>query len=443
VDHQYATAVPIYATTSYELGDTARAQRLFRAEELGNLYSRVGNPTVGVFEQRIADLDGGSGGIAVASGMAAITYALLNIANIGDHILSSPYLYGGTVDAFKKVFPRLGIEIDYAANLTDFAALEAQITEQTRAIFIESISNPLGIVADIEALADIAHRHGIPLVVDNTFATPYLIRPIEYGADIVIYSATKGISGHGAIIAGVIVESGGFDWANGKFPQFTETHYTLRDRSERERSFAEVFGPQAFTSRVRLLWLNYTGATLSPFDAYLALIGLETLSERLDKQLANTRTVVDWLLQNEHVEWVKWSSLPSSDNYELARHYTPKGAGTIFSFGFKGTEEQYSSFIEATRLFSYLVNVGDAKSLITDTPRTTHSELTPAEQEFALIEPNLIRLSIGLEDPQDLIDDLDQAFRKAFADSHATPATPAVSAGVTEAEVTPRESAQS
>ncbi|MDR3315047.1 MAG: aminotransferase class I/II-fold pyridoxal phosphate-dependent enzyme, partial [Coriobacteriales bacterium] len=346
-DHQFATSVPIYQTTSYELGDTERALRLFNAEELGNLYTRVGNPTVSVLEQRIAALDGGAAGIALASGMAAVTYALLNIANYGDHILVAPYLYGGTVDAFKKLFPRLGIQVDYARDLDDLAALEALIQPETKAIFIESISNPLGIVADIEALAAIAHRHDIPLVVDNTFATPYLIRPIEYGADIVVYSATKGISGHGNIIAGVIVENGTFNWGNGKFPQFTEKHYTLRDRAGNERSFLEVFGPFVFTARVRLVLLNFIGAALGPFDAYLAIIGLETLSERIDKQLSNTRIIVDYLEKSPYVEWVSWSSLPSSPNYALAQKYTPKGSGPVLSFGFKGGEKEYNDFINA------------------------------------------------------------------------------------------------
>jgi O-acetylhomoserine (thiol)-lyase len=417
-EHQFATSVPIYQTTAYELGDTERATRLIHAEEVGNLYTRIGNPTVAVLEQRVAALDGGAAGIALASGMAAVTYALLNIADYGERILVSPYLYGGTVDAFKKVFPRLGIGVDYASaeEFDDPVALEALIKPNTKAIFVESISNPLGIVADIEALATIAHKHDIPLVVDNTFATPYLIRPIEHGADVVVYSATKGISGHGNVIAGIVVESGKFDWGNGKFPQFTEKHYTLRDRSDNERSFLEVFKPFPFTTRIRMVLLNFIGAALGPFDAYLAILGLETLSERIEKQLANTRLVVDYLERSPYVEWVNWSSLPSSPNYAVAQKYAPKGSGSVIAFGFKGTPEQYDAFIDATKLFSYLANVADAKSLIINTPKTTHGELTPQEQDFARIAPNLIRLSIGLEDARDLIADLEQAFEAVLGE---------------------------
>jgi O-acetylhomoserine (thiol)-lyase len=414
-EHQDAVSVPIYQTTSFNLRSTDRADRLVHNEELGNLYSRIGNPTVGVFEQRIASLDGGVAGIALASGMAAVTYTLLNLTDIGDHILASPYLYGGTVDAFKKVFPRLGITVDYAKDLADLAALEAQITEQTKAVFIESISNPLGLVADIEALAAVAHRHGIPLVVDNTIATPYLIRPIEHGADLVVYSATKGLSGHGNIIAGVVVESGTFDYGNGKFPQFSEErHWTLRDRDDNHQTYLEVFPEFPFTVRLRTIHLNYIGAALGPFDGYLALIGLETLSERIEKQLSNTRKIVAYLQRNEFVEWVSYSSLPESPNFPIAQKYTPKGAGSVFSFGFKGDAEQIATFINSVRFFNYLANLGDAKSLIVNPPRVTHNELTNEELKFAGIPQNLIRLSIGLEDPQDLIDDLDQAFTVAF-----------------------------
>jgi O-acetylhomoserine (thiol)-lyase len=413
--HQDAVSVPIYQTTSFDLRNAARADRLVHNEELGNLYTRIGNPTVGVLEQRVAALDGGVAGIALASGMAAVSYTLLNLTNQGDHIVASPYLYGGTVDAFKTVFPRLGIAVDYAEDLTDLDALEALITEKTKAVFVESISNPLGDVADLEALAAIAHAHGIPLVVDNTFATPYLIRPLEHGADLVVYSATKGLSGHGNIIAGVVVESGKFDYGNGKFPQFSEErHWTLRDRDDNYRTYLEVFPDFPFTVRLRTAWLNYIGAALGPFDAYLAVIGLETLSERLEKQLASTRTIIDYLQRNEFVQWVRYSSLPESPNYKVAQKYTPKGAGSVFSFGFKGNQEQIDRFIDSVKLFNYLANVGDAKSLIVNSPKVTHTELTDEELAFAGIESNLIRLSIGLEDPQDLIDDLDQAFTAVF-----------------------------
>ncbi|MDR1978883.1 MAG: aminotransferase class I/II-fold pyridoxal phosphate-dependent enzyme [Synergistaceae bacterium] len=413
-EHNHAVSVPIYQTASYDLGGTARAERLFRFEEPGWRYSRGSNPTVGVLEQRAAALDGASGGIALASGMAAITYTLLNLAENGGRILSTPWLYGGTADGFKKIFPRLGIHVDLAEDLSDLDALETLIQPDTKGLFIESVSNPNGVVADIEALARIAHRHGIPLVVDNTFATPYLLRPIEYGADIVIYSATKALSGHGNLIAGIVLESGKFPWDNGKFPQFMEKQYTLRNMDGEPRNSLEVFPNTPFTFRIRTDYLSYTGATLGPFEAYLALVGIETLSERVRKQVSNTKIIVEYLLGNEYVEWVKYPSLPDSPYYKLAQKYLPLGAGAIFSFGFKGDEKQIEAFIDSVRLFSYHVNVGDARSLIVNSPKTTHGELTPDEQRIAHIEPNLIRLSIGLEDPSDLIEDLDQAFAAVF-----------------------------
>ncbi|GHT79761.1 O-acetylhomoserine aminocarboxypropyltransferase [Actinomycetota bacterium] len=406
--------MPIYQSTSFDLESAARADRLVHNEELGSLYTRIGNPTVGVFEQRIADLDGGVAGLAVASGMAAVSYSLLNLTNIGDHIVAVPYLYGGTVDAFKKILPRLGITVDYAKDLTP-QAIDAAITDQTRAVFIESISNPLGLVADIEAIAAVAHKHGLPLVVDNTLATPYLIRPIDFGADIVVYSATKAISGHGNIIAGVIVESGKFDYGNGKFPQFSEErHWTLRDRNDKFRTYLEVFPQFPFTARVRSTHLNYIGAALGPFDAYLALVGLETISERIEKQLSSTRLIIEYLQQNQHVEWVSHSSLTSSANYEVAKRIAPRGAGSVFAFGFKGGQEQIDKFLDSTKLFTYLANLGDARSLIVNPPKVTHNELTAEELGLANIPDNLIRLSIGLEDPRDLIEDLDNAFKLAF-----------------------------
>ncbi|MDR1183937.1 MAG: aminotransferase class I/II-fold pyridoxal phosphate-dependent enzyme, partial [Coriobacteriales bacterium] len=275
-DHNHAFSVPIYQTASYEMGDAARGERLFRQEEVGFLYTRVGNPTVDVLERRVAQLDGAVGAIALASGMAAVSHSILNLADAGDHIVSSPYLYGGTFDLFKSILPRYGITVGIAPSLA-VEDIQALIQPNTKALFIESIANPTGYVADIAALAELAHRNNIPLIVDNTFATPYLIQPIKYGADIVVYSATKGLGGHGNIIAGLILETGTFDYGNGKFPQFTDKGYTLRDRDEVHRGFLEVFPETPFTVRVRLALLNYLGAALSPFDAYLALLGLETL----------------------------------------------------------------------------------------------------------------------------------------------------------------------
>jgi O-acetylhomoserine (thiol)-lyase len=412
-EHNHAFSVPIYQTASYEMGETARGERLFRQEELGFLYSRVGNPTVDVLERRVAALDGAAGAIALASGMAAVSHSILNLADAGDHIIASPYLYGGTFDLFKSILPRYGITVELAPSLEP-DAIRTLIRPNTKALFIESIANPTGYVADIAALAALAHEAGIPLIVDNTFATPYLIQPIKHGADVVVYSATKGLGGHGAIIAGLILESGGFDYGNGKFPQFTDKGYTLRDRNDVYRSFLEVFPETPFTVRVRLALLNYLGASLGPFDAYLALLGIETLSERVEKQLANVRALIGYLQGNEFVSWVDYASLPQSPNHALATTYAPKGSGTIFTFGFKGTLEQQEQFIDATQLFSYQVNVGDAKSLIVNNAKTTHSELDPAEQAAAKLPPETIRLSVGLEDPRDLIADLDQAFAAVF-----------------------------
>jgi O-acetylhomoserine (thiol)-lyase len=277
------------------------------------------------------------------------------------------------------------------------------------------VSNPTGVIADLEALAALAHKHGIPLVVDNTFGTPYLIKPIKHGADLVIYSATKALNGHGNLIAGLIVDAGTFPWDNGNFPQLLEPEYTLRDRAtERNRSFFETFPEVSFVTRIRLFYLNYFGAALGPFDAYLTLIGLETLSERVAKQVANAQRIAEYLEGHPNVEWVKYPGLKSDPNYKLAQKYFPKGPGSVLSFGFKGTQEQIDKFLNSIELLSYHVNVGDARTLIVNSPKTTHGELTPEEQRFADIPRNLLRISAGLEDPEDIIADLDQAFKKVF-----------------------------
>ncbi|WP_198429924.1 O-acetylhomoserine aminocarboxypropyltransferase/cysteine synthase family protein [Treponema primitia] len=330
--HNQAVSPPIYQTAAYEFRDTKNADGLFALTEAGFLYTRVNNPTVDVLERRVAALDGGSGAIALASGMAAISYTLLTLAEGGGRILTSPYLYGGSADAFRRIFPNFNIHIDQSPNIDDITALEKDIKSDTKAIFVESVSNPTGVVADIEALANLAHKHGIPLVVDNTFATPYLLQPIKYGADIVVYSATKALNGHGNVIAGIIVESGHFPWTNGKFPQLEQTEYVLRDRATgKERNFLEAAPDAPFVTRIRLTYLNYFGAALGPFDAYLALIGIETLSERLDKQVSNAKKIVAWLEKNPHVAWVKYAGIPSNPYYKLAQKYLPKGgAGNFF-----------------------------------------------------------------------------------------------------------------
>jgi O-acetylhomoserine (thiol)-lyase len=412
--HQGALSVPIYQNTSFEFGSVDRASRLVHYEELGNIYTRTGNPTVAVLEQRIAALDGGVAAVALASGMAAVTYTVMNITNIGERIVSSPFIYGGTYDAFKKVLSRVGVSVDYATALTP-QAIKTRITEQTRAVFIESIANPLGTVADIAAIANVAHAHGIPLIVDNTQATPYLINPLKLGADIVVYSATKALAGHGNIIAGLIVEGGEFDYASGSWPQFSEEkHFLLRDREGRYRSFVEVFPTSPFIARARALFLAYIGAALGPFDAYLALVGLETLSERVEKQLSNTRRLVNYLSGHKHVEFVNYSELPDSPNHEIAQRVSPKGAGSVFSFGIEGSFDEARAFIDAVGLFKYAANLGDVRSLIVNSPFVTHKELTPEELTSVGQPANLIRLSLGLEDPEDLIADLEQAFRAVY-----------------------------
>ncbi|MDF2927411.1 MAG: O-acetyl-L-homoserine sulfhydrylase-related protein [Paenibacillaceae bacterium] len=412
--HNYAVSVPIYQTAGFDFGNTARGAALFSLEEQGYLYTRVGNPTVEVLEQRVAALDGASGAVALASGMAAVSYTLLNVAEGGGRILTTPHLYGGTVDGLKKLFPKLGITIDVSDQFDFPEALEQEILPDTKAIFVESISNPNGVVADIEGLAQVAHRHGIPLIVDNTFATPYLLNPIRYGADIVIYSATKALNGHGNAIAGLVLEQGGFKWDSGRFPQFEEPYYTLRDATGRERTYLEALPDFPFTGRIRLNYLNYFGAALSPFDAYLVLLGLETLSERVGKQVGTAEKLVRYLESHDRVAWVKHPAAKGSPYRQLADRYLPRGAGAIFTFGLKATVEEAESFIDATRVFSYHANVGDSRSLIINPAKTTHSELTPAEQRRGDIQAETIRLSIGLEDPDDLIEDLEQAFAAVF-----------------------------
>jgi len=415
-NHNYAVSPPIYQTTSFDFRDVEHAKALFGLRELGNLYTRVGNPTTAVLEQRIAALDGAAGAIALASGMAAISYTLLNIAEGGGRILTSPYLYGGSADSFKKVYPKFGIKFDIAKNIENPERLHEEITPDTKAIYVESISNPSGVLLDIDAIAEVAHEHGIPLVVDNTVATPYLYNPIAHGADIVVYSATKGLTGHGNVIAGLVLESGKFNWQTEKFPQFSEKYYTLRDINDNWRSFPEVFPLTPFTGRIRFNYLNYFGAALSPFDAYLVLIGLETLSERIAKQVKNATALAQYLKNHKAVEWVRYPGLEDSPYHELAQRDFKNGTGGILSFGFKGTTEQRESFLNSVKLFHYHVNIGDARSLIVNSPQTTHGELEPEEKLLADIPENLIRISAGLEDIEDLIADLEQAFNKALSE---------------------------
>lgn len=397
-----ARAVPIYQSTSFVLGDTARASRLFSLEEVGNVYTRIMNPTQAVFEERIAALEKGVGALATASGQAAITYALLNIVNAGDEVVSSSNLYGGTYNLFQHTLSKLGIKVVFV-DPSDPENFRKAITSRTRAVYGETIGNPKIDVLDVEQVARIAHDNGIPLIVDNTFATPYLSRPIEWGADIVVHSATKFIGGHGTSIGGVIVDGGKFDWTSGNFPGLV-----LPDPSYHGLSYVETFGNLAYIIKARVTLLRDTGAAISPFNAFLFLQGLETLPLRMERHVSNTRKIAIFLQQHPQVAWVNYPGLPNNPANELAKKYTPKGAGSILTFGIKGGAGAALRFIDSLSLFSHLANVGDAKSLVIHPASTTHQQLTREQQLESGVTEDLIRLSIGLEDPYDLIYDLEQ-----------------------------------
>ena len=394
-------AVPIYQTTSFVFDDTEEAADLFALRKAGNIYTRMTNPTTSVFEERINALEGGVGALAVASGMAAITYVFLTLAHAGDHIVSSKTVYGGSYNLFKLTLPRYGINTTFV-DPDNFDEIEAAINENTKALFVETLGNPLANVADLEKWAEIAHKHKIPLVVDNTFATPYLINAFSHGVDIIVHSATKFIGGHGTSIGGVIVDSGKFDWeGSGKFPQLVE-----EDPSYHNLSYTRDVGPAAFITNVRTQLLRDTGAALSPFNAFLLLQGLETLSLRVERHIENTKKVIDFLANHPKVESVNYPGLENSKYYELAKKYLPKGAGSIFSFDVVGGEEAARKVIDSLEIFSNLANVADAKSLVVHPASTTHGQLSPEELDYTGITPSQIRLSIGLENADDLIEDL-------------------------------------
>ncbi|KDP12274.1 O-acetylhomoserine aminocarboxypropyltransferase/cysteine synthase [Staphylococcus chromogenes] len=397
-------AVPIYQTTSYNFNDTEHAAQLFGLEELGNIYTRLMNPTTAVLEARVAELEGGVAGVAVASGMAAITYAIQSVAQSGDHILACETLYGGTHTLFTHTLSKFGIDVTLI-DTRDPQNVAKAIQENTKALFIETIGNPEGNVEDIEALVKVTKAHGIPLIVDNTFATPYLLRPIAYGANIVVHSATKFIGGHGTTMGGVIVDAGNFDWTNGKFPGLSEP-----DPSYHGIVFSEKFGDAALAFKIRTTLLRDTGAALSPFNAFQLTQGLETLSLRMERHVENAEKVAHYLSKHPKVAWVKYAGLPSSRYYDLKNKYLPRGASSVFTFGVKGGYEAGKQFIEALDLFSLLANVGDAKSLVIHPASTTHQQLTEDEQLAAGIAPETIRLSIGLEHIDDIIDDLAKGF---------------------------------
>jgi O-acetylhomoserine (thiol)-lyase len=401
-------AVPIYQTTSYQFNNTEHAANLFGLKEFGNIYTRLMNPTTDVFEKRVAALDGGVGALATASGQAAISLALFNIAQAGDEIVSADNLYGGTYNLFHYTFPRLGIKVKFVKS-DDLSAFEKAITPKTKAIYAESIGNPKLDVADVNALSSIAHKNGIPFVIDNT-VSPYLLRPIDFGADIVVYSATKFIGGHGTSLGGVIVDSGKFDWTNGKFPLIAGP-----EPSYHGINFVEALNPLgniAFIIKARVTLLRDLGATLSPFNSFLFLQGLETLHLRMPKHAENALAVARHLEKHPKVSWVNYPGLESSPEKNRAKKYLPKGAGAILGFGIKGGLEAGRKFIDSLELISHLANVGDAKTLAIHPASTTHQQLSSEEQLATGVTQDFIRLSIGLEHIDDIIADIDQALGK-------------------------------
>ncbi|WP_206911703.1 O-acetylhomoserine (thiol)-lyase [Enterococcus sp. DIV0840] len=396
-------AVPIYQTTSYTFDDTQDAAEKFALSKAGNIYTRITNPTTAVLEDRLNELEGGVGAVAVASGTAAVTYAIQNLASTGDHIVSASTLYGGTFNLFAHTLPEFGITTTFV-DPDRLANFEEAIKENTKAIFVETIGNPITNVADLEAIAEIAHKHELPLIVDNTFATAYLNRPFDYGADIVVYSATKFIGGHGVALGGIIIDSGKFNWANGKFPKLVDP-----DPSYHGLSYTNDVGAAAYITRLRVSLLRDTGAAISPFNSFLLILGLETLSLRLERHVENAQTVAEFLNKHPKVEWVNYPGLPDNKYHDLAEKYLPKGAGSVFTFGVKGGAEAGKNLIDHVELFSLLANVGDAKSLIIHPASTTHSQLGEEELKASGTAPELIRLSIGIENIADILADLEQA----------------------------------
>ena len=413
-EHFNSVNYPIYQTAAFDLDTVDHARELWTGAASGGIYTRVGNPTVAILEQRIVELDGGVAAVAVSSGMTAISFVVLLLGQGGGNIVSASSLYGAAQESLTHFFPKYGVTTKFVEDRDDVSAYEDLIDENTKAIYLETISNPNIEVYDFEKIAEIAHRHGIPLVVDNTVATPYLFKPFEHGADIIVYSATKGLSGHGNTIAGLVVEKGGFTYSKEKFPQFHEKSWKMRDLNDQERSPLE-FAPQSpVVASLKVFFMEFFGANLGCFDAYLALQGISTLSERLSKQVASAEKIIEFLEEQPEVEWVRHPHAKGSRYKELAARYFPKGAGAIFSFGLKGTKEQLKQFVSELKVFSHHVNIGDVRSLIAYPAATTHTELLPELRRLAGIEPNLLRLSIGLEDVTDLIEDLAQALHKVY-----------------------------
>ncbi len=400
-----ARAVPIYATTSYVFKDSAHAAARFGLSDAGNIYGRLTNTTQDVLERRVAALEGGVAALALASGAAAITYTLEALGQNGGHFVSQKTIYGGSYNLLAHTLPAFGITASFV-NIHNTEEVEAAIQDNTRAIYIETLGNPNSDIPDIDALAELAHRHGLPLIVDNTFGTPYLIRPIEHGADIVVHSATKFLGGHGTTLGGIIVDSGRFDWAaSGKYAAITEPNPSYHGES-----FVKAAGPAAFVTYIRAILLRDTGATISPFAAFLLLQGIETLSLRLERHAENTRKVIEFLANHPQVEKVNHPSLPGHPDYALYQKYFPNGGGSIFTFEIRGGIEEAYKFIDNLKIFSLLANVADAKSLVIHPATTTHSQLTEEELEEQGIRSNTIRLSIGTEHIDDILNDLQNAF---------------------------------
>jgi O-acetylhomoserine (thiol)-lyase len=407
-----ARATPIYQTTSYVFRDSQHGADLFSLAEPGNIYTRIMNPTQDVLEQRLAALEGGVAALAFASGSAATTAAVLNLANSGDHFVSSPSLYGGTYNLFHYTLPKLGIEVSFVEDQDDLEQWRAAVRPNTKLFFAETLANPGSNVLDVRGVADVAHEVGVPLVVDNTVPTPFLLRPIEHGADVVVHSATKYLGGHGTTVAGVLVDGGTFDFGANreKFPGFNEP-----DPSYGGLKYWEALGPGAYAAKARVQILRDTGAAISPLNSFLILQGIETLSLRIERHVANAQALATWLEQRDEVEKVYYAGLPSSRFYEAAQKYLPKGAGAVLSFDLRGGVEAGRAFVDGTELHSQLVNIGDVRSLIVHPASTTHSQLSPEEQLSAGVTAGLVRLAVGLEGIEDLKADLEAGFRAAKA----------------------------
>lgn len=412
-------ALPLYQTTAYQFRDTDHAANLFGLAELGNIYTRIMNPTQDAVEQRVASLEGGVAALLVASGSAATTFAILNVAEAGDHIVSSPSLYGGTYNLFHYTLPKFGITVTFVDDPTNPESWKSAIRPNTKALFGETIANPKNDLLDISAIAKVAHDAGLPLIVDNTVATPFLIRPIEHGADVVVHSATKFLSGHGNAVVGAIVDSGNFDYAKhpDRFPQFNQP-----DPSYHGLVYAQALGVGSafganlsYIFKIRLTLLRDIGAAVSPFNAWLLAQGLETLSLRMERHVANATAVAQWLEKHPQVERVNYATLPSSPWHALAKKYAPKGSGSVLSFEIKGGVEAGKKFIEGLRIFSHVANIGDVRSLAIHPASTTHSQLTEGEQRDAGVNPGLVRLSLGLENIDDILADLTRGFEAAGA----------------------------